>query len=788
MAAAEGGEGLFALELLVEAVRVEAPGPALRPAVALRLLDFPPLLVHAPAAAPPLQPGRPCAFGRGKRCLFRRRRGSLCAALRRRPLRALLLALPAAPGPGPGPGPPRLLGACGVSLAPAAAELLRRPAAATASWGRRGRFPLRDAAGRPVGELALGYRLSSLGAAAEPEPGPPRATSPGPAPGAEEEEEGEEEGEELEGNIFRPPVLYYSRGRAEPRPAAAAAPGPQQRGEARSPPRPGRSRSPGPGRSPLRPASPGRLRDAARQLPLLSALLAELSVLAQPGDAPAAVHPRLAWLYSPPGEVPTAGGGCSPGPDGAAAGPSEAASPESKRSQQEPASAGPLRARKGAEEAVPLAERGSGRKQETKANAARGRHLLYGLTNTLRLRLQQTNPGMLMVHERRERYRKKQVEMLKEKRSPLSKKKLVKNAGGQHLVSYRRCSRGDGSKQSNQFDETVETSLQSNALKEYSSTPGNASPDLQKQAVHSLLRNYETAQQECPCELTTAPLLQERVLKSAHREKGMKVQLLAPFRSDADAKESNDDASVVSDHKSKPSPSRSVESNSEFIYSDDFVASPENSVYSEGISSADYSGRGSQTFDSSPEPLWVGSLKQPHSHSESESSRSRVSKMSRRTESTSALVPVPSASSPVHSLKRNCDGKTSKRTSGEAVDLLNDASFQAGLLHAEETAHQISKEENRVDQHIEQAPTPRSKEISSDSDLNIGKGQTSVEKSQSLTQASSYLPSNMSDLEPSPLENSMSDRDDDFLGTLSIPHQYKDISELVISKLPGYTM
>ncbi|NXG28067.1 MAP10 protein, partial [Dromaius novaehollandiae] len=601
--------------------------------------------------------------------------------------------------------------------------------------------------------------------------------------GEEVEDQQEEEGEELEGNIFRPPVLYYSRGPAEPRPPA----GPQQCGRAWSPLRPG------PSRSPPRPASLGRLRDAMGQLPLLSALLAELSVLAHSGVAPAAVHPPPAWLYRAPGEGDATslppGPGCTLSPRGAVAGPGGAASPPFKLGRQRLASAGPSRTEKGAEKAAPLGETGSEKQHKTKANTAPRRQLLYGLTNTLRLRLQQTNPGMLVVHERREQYRKKQVEMLKEKRSPSSKKKLVKNAGEQHLVSYRLCSTGDASKQNNQFDETVETSLQSNALKEYSSPTGNASPDLQKQAVCSLLSNYETAHGECPSEVTTASLLKERVLKSSHKEKDVKVQLLAPFRSDADAKESDDNDSVVSDHKSKPSPSRSVESNSEFIYSDDFVASPENTVYSEGISSVDYPGRGSETFDSSPEPLWLESPKQPHSHSESESSRSRVSKMSRRTESTSALLPVPSASSPVHSVRRNCDVKTSKRISGEAVDLLNnDTSFQARLLHEEQVAHQINKEENRVDQNIKQASTLRSKEVSSDTDLNIGKRQTSIEKSQSLTQASSYLPCNMSDLELNALENSMSDKDDDFLGTLSIPNQYKDISELVISKLPGYTV
>ncbi|KAM6404838.1 LOW QUALITY PROTEIN: microtubule-associated protein 10 [Pluvialis apricaria] len=811
-AAAGGAEGLFALELLVEAVRVAAPGPAVRPAVALRLLDFPTLLLRpAAAAAPPLRPGRTFPFGRGKRCLFRWRRGSLCAELRRRPLRALLLALPA----GLAPGPPRLLGSCGVSLAPAAAELLQRPGP-PASCGRRGSFPLRDAAGRPVGELVLGYRLTSLEAGEEPpppRPASPRAARPpatSPEPGGEEEAEGEEEeGEELEGNIFCPPVLYYSREPAEPHlPPAAAAVGKWERVEAwraqekekgQSPPRP----SAGP--SLLHPASPRQPHDSLGQLPLLSALLAELSVLTG-SAAPAAVHPHLAWLY----QAPKSGGMASQAlsrssalkPAEAPVGPggkSGAASPRIKQGQQEATSAGSSQAGRGPKKAVPQGETGSERNCKTNKNRPPRRKLMYGLTNTLRLRLQQTNPDKLIIHERREQYRKKRMEMLKE-RSPLSKRKLLRSAGEQHVVSYRHCIKGDSSKQNNQFNKTVGTSLQNSALSECISVTGDVSPDLQEQAIASLLKNDEIASKEHPCKVTTDPSVDEPVFKSANKEKYAKAQLPAAFSSDANAKGSNeeaihlihhkttehDDTSVVSDHK--PSPSRSVENNSEFIYSDDFVASPENTVYSEDFTSAEFTGRDSEALDSSPEPLWLESPKRGWSDTELESSRSRISKTSQRAESTSDLLPVPSASSPVQSLKRNSHLKTSKRTSGESVDSLNLAGMEASLLDEEQEAQQISKEENRVDQHIKEVSTLRRKQVNSDTDLSIGKGQTSAGKSQSVTEVSSYLSSNMSDLQLSVLENSISDKEDDFLGKLCVSNQYKDISELVINKLPGYTM
>lgn len=802
MSAACGGDGLFALEVLVEAVRVAASGPALRPAVALRLLGFPTLLLRPAASAPPLRPGRAFPFGRGKRCLFRWRRDSLCAALRRQPLRALLLALPA----GLAPESPRLLGSCNVSLAPAAAEVPQRPEEPVC-WGRRGRFPLRDAAGRTVGELVLGFRLSSLETGERSGPATPPRASPAPEDEeeADEEEEEEERGEE-DGNVICPPVLYYSREPAEPRLPPAAAMGcwqhvvqsPQEQSEVQSPPRP----SAGP--SLLQPSSPQQLHSTLAQLPLLSALLAELSVLTR-SATPAAVHPHLAWLYQAPGD-------CGKGPRPSSHSPalkpaevpvrpirsSEATSSQFKQSQQQTTLPGSSQARKRSKKAAPHEETKSEKNFKTKENTPPRRKLLYGLTNTLRLRLQQNNPDKLIQLERREQYRKKQVEMLKV-RSPLSKRKLLKNAEEQCVVSHRQCSKGDSSKQNGQVDETVETSLQNSALNEYFSGTG-VLPDLQKQSAESPLRNNGFASKEHPCKSTVASLQEKTILKFAQKEKDLKVQLPEAFASDASVKGSNDNeeaihfihpkimehdnSSVASDQKR--SPSRTAEKSSEFIYSDDFVASPDNIVYSEDFTSAECTDRDLEALDRSPEPLWLESPNRPWSDTEVESSRSRVSKASERAESMSDLLPMQSSSSPVSSLKRNHGLKNSKGTGGESVDLLNDTSLWAGLLDEEQEAHQVDKEENRVDEHIKQASILRSEQVSSDTDLNIGKGQTSAENSQSVTEVCSYLPRNLSGLELSDVENSRSGKDDDVLGDLHT--QYKDISELVINNLPGYTV
>lgn len=572
---------------------------------------------------------------------------------------------------------------------------------------------------------------------------------------------------------------------------------PQEHSEAQSPPQP----SAGP--SLLHPRQPPA---TLGQLPLLSALLAELSLLTGHA-APAASHPHLASLYQAPKGSSThpQPPGCSPVLKAAeepvrSQGNSRAASAPFKQGQQAATTQESAQAVRRPKRAAPQGETGSERNCKTKENRAPRRKLLYGLTKTLRLRLQQTNPNKLIQLERREQYRKKQVEMLKE-RSPSSKRKLLRNAGEKHMVPYKYCSNGDSSKQDGQLNEIVETSLQNSTLKEDLPTTGDVSPDLQKHAVERLLRKNEIANEEHTRKVTAAPLLGENIFKSARKERELKVHLPAAVPSDANGKGSNgneeeihllhrktteyNDVFVLSDHK--PSPSTSVEKNSELIYSDDFVVSPDNTAYSEDFTSAECTGRDLEAFDSSPEPLWLESPKQPWSDTEPESIRSRVSKASQRAESTSDLLPMQSASSPVHSLKRNCK-LINRRTSGESVDVLNDASIRTRLLDEEQEAQRTDKDKNRVGQHIKQASTLRSKQVGTDTDQNVGKGQASTEESQSLTQVSSYLPPDLSDLELHALENSLSDKDGDFLGQLHVPNQYKDISELVINNLPGYTM
>ncbi|XP_074846263.1 microtubule-associated protein 10 [Carettochelys insculpta] len=879
MATEAGGarEGLFSLELLVEWVRLELPprGP-LRPAVALRLLDFPTLLVRAPEPGSP--PGPLVPFGRGKSCLFRLAPG----ALRGLQLHALLLALPA------GPGAPRLLGSCCVPLAPAAEDLLRPPQGGTwpDSRGRRGRYPLRDLMGERVGELALGYRLSSLGPAlvghlpadlgqgvagkelpssprcapdsqCKSEPrlqGGPVEQEPGlalsggsepeplhreevgelesepsvqpPSPGSQASlPPGEEEVKELEieSNIICPPPLYYTCLSAKPLPAQApgmivvAQPPVPQEQIPNVPPLPVQEACPDRGQPAGALAqslgSTQQLRNTLSELPLLNALLVELSLLnnqtLQVG--PSAVHPQLAWLYrkveenteasSPPSESKRPGRKDKETISNPSAG--------FKRSQQQFSKFGSFALRepgtgKGTKKYAVSKNSGFDKKSETKENTPQRKKLFYGLTNTLRLRLQQTNPDMLILHERREQLRKRQLEMgrgEKKGKSSISKRSLFRNTAEQCLMSSRHPARGGILEQNTQHDENIETLIQSSVEKNYSTIIRENISEPRKHAAYNRPNNHEeNTKEENPYEVSTNSSIEGTTVKTAYKEKDMEIHLPRAFTQDTDAKRNKTDEEAVRDIHDKAMDdynasilgyhqpgSNSLESNPELKYSDDFVGSPENTAYSEDFTSADYTGRDSVTLDSSPEPALV-SQKHTCSDMESESKKSRISEKSLRTESISAPVPVASTVSPVHSLRRLHDIKAKKQSSHAAVSMSVSDSSPAGSLEQELTS--CNKEDSKIDQNITHAPDVKSKQANSDISSAV-KGQTSLEKSQSLrtSQVSSYLPSNMSDLELSGVENSISDKeeDDDF-GTLSIPNQYKHISELVVNKLPGYTM
>lgn len=828
-----GGDSLFSLELLVETARVEprllpSPLPAsgpFRPTVALRLLDFPTLLVRAPRCVPgPLVP-----FGRGKSCLFRLRPDALRGLLRRSPLHALLLALP------PTAGPARLLGSCSVSLAAAAEELLL----GTGPGGRRGRFPLRDLMGEPVGELGLSYRLSNLGPTLLGHSGestaleelhkeeeqqqqrPPLSPAPlstqserGPSleliPETEEDLELESIspnssssfhtepqpsiiGRELEteANVYCPPPMYYNCPAEDccPAPKASepvtvAKPQESVQKEEITPPsaipiKEGPSR----GSHNMSPSSqtltdPLQLRQTLSQLPLLNALLLELSLLNNqtPQSGISSIHPQLAWLYQNVEESPKPPSPCiksvsPPREDKKTHRKERGRSPAlliRRRSPENLKCFSPSLQRTWTGFKPSVYERKGSPEKSSKENSAPRRKLVYGMTNTLRLRLQQTNPSMLKVHEKREHRRKKQAKVFIRGNSFLANSKILHCSPERHSkpsASARSEERGI-SDQNVQFNENIETLIQCSIEKDSSATRKELTIDAQNSAAGCHVKSCENIKERCPL----------KRMGSGHKKRRLKVHLPRVALQDADGLENIIDTEAAKCAQDKDfeisllqnvSQNNNIESHQECEKSDDVSANCENGGYSEDFTYAD-----SSSFEEAPLSSSESILVNPKTSDSDTESYSKMTGKTQASESFSSLL-IPSALSPVQPLKKT----NSLKSHDENVDDSSTRSSQGEL-----SDQQVKKQENKDLQTLENKP--ESLDLSSKET----KGHP-VEKSLSLrtSQVSSYIPSNMSDL--SEIESNTSYKEEQVDFEMSdIANQYKHVSELVVNKLPGYTM
>ncbi|XP_026525229.1 microtubule-associated protein 10 [Notechis scutatus] len=838
----EGGDGcgehLFSLELLVESARVQPrllpsllpdSGPFL-PSVALRLLDFPTLLVHAPQATSwPVVP-----FGRGKSCLFKLRPDALKGLLRRSPLHALLLALP------PNQGPARLLGSSSISLAAAAEELLPGSGPATG----RGHFPVRDLLGEPVGELALSYRLHSLGSSAldqfdegsavdeglagdgprgraaerrlslefisegeeEEDPAPDGGSrgslsSPDPEPEPfSDSSSGEEIAGELDNNAFYPPPMYYSHQTESCFPSPKAATRviimtaqdslpkeetslPFVKGEpvvsAEKALSPLLTNTPTPGTS-------EQLRQTLCQLPLLNALLVELSLLnSQPlPPGPSTVHPQLAWLYQNAEEgtkiLPCNGKNLCACWDDKKNTPhrkerGRSPSPKLKRNRPDPLKGMSLICPgKSFTKPVYTERPVSPEKVNPKENSPTRRKFSNGLTNTLKLRVQRSSPGMLKVHEKREHRRKKNGDISFEKKgkSSLTKEKIFKGSLDYHPKSSGQYDEKSISDQNAQINENVETLIQSSVGRNSSMTTKKISSRITKKFGASCVKNKDN--------------VKGKYLSESVDLKSLEVHLPRVFLQDTEALENPVDAEIEKclqrdcniPYIFKDRRTNNLEKSHERQNSDSLVVISENAAYSEDFTSIDSCGASFEAPGNSPEPLSINS-----DHSQSGIDSSSKNSRSLPAKCISPLLPKVSAISPVQTLKKTYDLKSNKNKLGTGLNKFDDDCLARTLR--DQLAIQ-EKQKQKVTQIFED------KQIQPDKKCNIVKSQSSLENSHSArtSQVSSYLPSSMSDLEFSALEESKTpgNEKEDSFGKMNNTNQCKHISELLINKLPGYTM
>ncbi|XP_034777486.2 microtubule-associated protein 10 [Acipenser ruthenus] len=543
------------------------------------------------------------------------------------------------------------------------------------------------------------------------------------------------------------------------------------------------------------------LGDAIRQMPLLNALLVELSLLnSQPQQLPLSVHPHLAWLYRSVDEH-------SHRATKDTRSRSQADDADTSQTPTEQRSASPrLKQHKAPMKSTPSDLQTQTKKVQRKnikqennqkktASSSPKRKLLYGITNTLRLRLQQTNPDMLICHERREVYRRKQIEFQKAKNSKgfLSKNKKVRESNKVY---------GEMSSRSNPFDENVQTLMNSLELDSpriiktnpppfNSSEAGNRNKQ-EKGSQEENTRCYVNVQQ--PHESVSALSLRDRT-KPGPRSNGRDVRVHIPRVFNQDSNQSYN--KVENSETSFPhaslnnlgfqstsldgenlSPANSGFSSPAQKYSDDFIDSTDVAGYFEDFTSPKPTSRYSAHFNRSPEPV----LKSPrHKYSDDDSSTGSNSVRNQRA---TAPLPVQSDTSPEQSLKRTYPVMLHRKPSASSV------SSEASEIDAKH-----KQDEKRKLGYVKTGVKGAERSLEYKNKPNSGKGHEAVEENHSLrvSQVSSYLSTNDSDIDLSGYKVSTpdlreEDEDRDGLGTLEMVNKYHHISELVGNKLPGYTL
>lgn len=524
-----------------------------------------------------------------------------------------------------------------------------------------------------------------------------------------------------------------------------------------------------------------------RQLPLLNALLLELSLLNSDSTGPQSqhpcIHPQLAWLYRPT-EQPSAP------PTTLDKGGKRSLAPKLKRDRSDisvAAATPPSSPAKTLHAREPPKAKGIVKNCVVPTAGQPKKKLQYGLTNTLRLRLQQSNPGMLILHERREKLRKQQVQALKDKASKSKSRGILakspRSPAQRRRSHSRRARRGAHSAS---LDENIETLIQSSRAEDQdSSTSDRKHTESHTRNEDRVLKLHNENTEKTDC---WNKRVIERVLPSAVRQD-----------SDSDGSIDHEGSSVHGKHGdsrsfsvdgSQQSAQLSPRSSTGHKKSEDLIDSLEYTGYSDDFTSPDYTARLSEALDSSPEPILLPP-KSRYSDSDSESYNSTTSATSLKTTNIAALIPVISQVSPVQSYKR-------------ALELAKPRGLVTAFKVADSDVRTSSESLDGQQRPIRDTPNEGKKAASNNkhmftSDvgeyLDNGNGHTFLETSQSLrtSQVSSYRPSSVSDHELSALGSARSDllrkeEPQSGLGTLDLFKQCKPMTELVVNQLPGYTL
>ncbi|XP_060677505.1 microtubule-associated protein 10 [Hemiscyllium ocellatum] len=544
------------------------------------------------------------------------------------------------------------------------------------------------------------------------------------------------------------------------------------------------------------------------QLPLLNALLIELSLLHNqvPQGIPLPVHPKLTWLYSGlENDSPKVHKATST---------TEPEHPKSTSSNLK------IQKEKFQKHMISLKhfdKENTTKQTNTKNNSKHPkRKLAYGLTHTLRLRLQKTNPEMLILHEQRELSRKKQ---LKERKTAATYCKSKEESGPSTFLQENQYLPGTFSFQSGCFEENVETLIENSIELDCLHSPKVLGSRKNKNTDNfgetSKQENVTNKEQMCVQTLgPTSKVSNFQMLQNATNDRipvreDIKINVPKTFNLDSDYRVSDlvnraenvlqtseiNPVSIIYSTKAEDSDAQ-ISSNSyndcaDPKYSEDFT-SPEATGFSEDFTSPEPTSKCTDNLDSSIEAAFT-MVKHTNSNNELESNLSKHfnngAAQSER-EDDSVLLPIPSQQSPIRSLKGISNAKSHQKVA--ASNLSNDAT-SSEVNQFRSTLNLTSKEENK--KQFESTLfhgdiNPVSIELP-----RLSSSMTeckALEDSQSLgpSQMSSYIPSSVSDLVSGELEINTTDVQEDGseLDATGMANECRHISELITNKLPGYTL
>ncbi|XP_062286792.1 microtubule-associated protein 10 [Scomber scombrus] len=812
-------ETLFSFELLVEYIRIEKEKKVSDElALAVRLLDFPTLLIYQPEQRGDEMKRQKekrgeYAFNRGKSCVFKMNLHSLHTHLSNSPLYAMLLDVKEEI--------PKLVGTSLISLAEVMdrirQDVVERGVSTPSSHGEKGLVGMCDLTGEKIGSMSLSYKLLSLGASLLPHITERRglkgttvhrgqhvkesikdsdlttqalpsddceklkASTPDQSDVSDRSSMNEDKqdvhvatqtehkprsqmpqslqdtencfDEDL--TVFCPPHLYYTNAGEEKSKNEGSDYRLTQDTEVFTfedtlseeesfpvtDPRARHKTKMSNDQEQTSVVTPHGLGEALRQLPLLNALLVELSHLnGQSPHQPLSIHPNLAFIYRTDSTEPPAGQGNTP---------RKAHTKSSQRSRQG-ANLKQIHSQRNCSTPIlrPACEEQLKNKHREAFIESSRKKLVYGTTKTFNLRLKQISTAAVK--------RRECMELTQNETKSNTTKGKTKCS---HKI-MKSSKRNSALNQSSSVDENIQTAIES-------ITADSVQQDtvtLKQKNIHA--NKVHGKQDKESLQMSVRPSCSEGDEKSIDIPR-VESDSVAKNKDNTEHHSESDQSQSESDRRRLKieSSASSRHSSPKSLFSDSSGEGSDEAEYADDFTSLEPSDAYSPDPTSSPEPARARAPKSPIRF-DSRTSDSGSESVQRR-----AVLPVPvkACGSPQRALRGTHIIRP--RTQASALSFSSDdndrdesASVRT-VRSGKHTTESSKAERSSVAESVRSSRSQRSESTRNSCPV----------RGFSAESVSSFEPQEAEELE-------------DELGSLDFGKEYQHISELVANKLPGYTM